>query len=218
MVDEAQNLSPDVLEQVRLLTNLETATQKLLQIILVGQPELRDVLASPELRQLAQRITGRYHLESLEQDEVKAYVRHRLEVAGSRAEVFTSSAIKALHHSSGGVPRLVNVIADRALLGAWSQEQPTVSAAMARKAAREVFGERIKRRAQRSPGVTAILLGLAGVAIAIAAGIATSMLRQPAVPTPAAQVATRRDRRRGGRARCSRWCARWKPRPLRHRS
>jgi general secretion pathway protein A len=189
IVDEAQNLSTEVLEQIRLLTNLETAKQKLLQIILIGQPELREVLARSDLRQLAQRITGRYHLEPLEQDEVKAYIRHRLEVAGSRAEVFTSSAIKALHHSSGGVPRLVNVIADRALLGAWSQEQPTVSAAMARKAAREVFGERIKRRAQRSPGVSAILLGLAGVAIAIAAGIATSMLRQPAVPTPAAQLA-----------------------------
>jgi general secretion pathway protein A len=189
IVDEAQNLSTEVLEQIRLLTNLETAKQKLLQIILIGQPELREVLARSDLRQLAQRITGRYHLEPLEHDEVKAYIRHRLEVAGSRAEVFTSGAIKTLHHSSGGVPRLVNVIADRALLGAWSQEQPTVSAAMTRKAAREVFGERIKRRAQRSPGVTAILLGLAGVAIAIAAGIATSMLRQPALAPPATQGA-----------------------------
>ena len=185
IVDEAQNLSAEVLEQIRLLTNLETAKQKLLQIILIGQPELREVLARSDLRQLAQRITGRYHLEPLEPEELRGYVRHRLEVAGGRAELFTAGAMKALHRSSGGVPRLANVIADRALLGAWSQEQQGVTANMTRKAAREVFGEKIRRPARGMPGVVTILLLLAGVAIAIAAGIVTSMLRDPAAGPPA---------------------------------
>ncbi|HRP87839.1 MAG TPA: AAA family ATPase [Gammaproteobacteria bacterium] len=195
IVDEAQNLSAEVLEQIRLLTNLETAKQKLLQIILIGQPELRDVLARSDLRQLAQRITGRYHLEPLEPDELRAYVRHRLEVAGSRAEIFSAGALKALHQASGGVPRLVNVIADRALLGAWSQETPTVSAGLTRKAAKEVFGERLRRRARRSPGAAAILLGLAGVAIAVAAGIATSMIRERMAQPPVSSA----DQATGGR-------------------
>jgi general secretion pathway protein A len=170
IVDEAQNLSTDVLEQIRLLTNLETAKQKLLQIILIGQPELREVLARSDLRQLAQRITGRYHLEPLGADELRAYVRHRLEVAGSRTDIFSTGAVKVLHQSSGGIPRLVNVIADRALLGAWSQEEPAVSAAMARKAAQEVFGERAKRRGRRTPGVAPALLAFAGIAVAVLAG------------------------------------------------
>jgi general secretion pathway protein A len=188
IVDEAQNLSTEVLEQIRLLTNLETAKQKLLQIILIGQPELRDVLARSDLRQLAQRITGRYHLEPLEPEELRAYVRHRLEVAGSRTEIFSTGALKALHQVSGGVPRLVNVIADRALLGAWSQETPSVSAGLTRKAANEVFGERVRRRTRRATGAAAILLGLAGVAIAIAAGIATSMIRERMAPPPVAEA------------------------------
>jgi len=186
IVDEAQNLSADVLEQIRLLTNLETAKQKLLQIILIGQPELREVLARSDLRQLAQRITGRYHLEPLEPDELRAYVRHRLEVAGSRTEIFTAGALRALHQCSGGVPRLVNVVADRALLGAWSHEEPVVSSKMARKAANEVFGERIKRQARRAPAATLVLLGLAGVAIAILAGIVTTIVRERTSAPPVA--------------------------------
>jgi general secretion pathway protein A len=186
IVDEAQNLSADVLEQIRLLTNLETAKQKLLQIILIGQPELREVLARSDLRQLAQRITGRYHLEPLEPEELRAYVRHRLEVAGSRTEIFTPGALRTLHQCSGGVPRLVNVVADRALLGAWSQEEPVVSGKMARQAANEVFGERIKRQARRAPAATIVLLGLAGVAIAILAGIVTAVVRERMAPPPVA--------------------------------
>jgi general secretion pathway protein A len=186
IVDEAQNLSAEVLEQIRLLTNLETAKQKLLQIILIGQPELREVLARSDLRQLAQRITGRYHLEPLESGEVQAYVRHRLEVAGSRAEIFTPAALKALHRNSSGIPRLINVIADRALLGAWSREETTVSAYMVRKAAAEVFGEPMKRRARRVPAVAVALLGFAGVAIAVAAGVATTLVREQGSPPPAA--------------------------------
>ena len=120
VVDEAQNLSPEVLEQVRLLTNLETNTQKLLQIILIGQPELRELLARNELRQLAQRITGRYHLNPLSREETVAYVRHRLRVAGATSDIFAPGALSAVFRLSGGVPRVINVICDRALLGAYS--------------------------------------------------------------------------------------------------
>ncbi|MBM4218944.1 MAG: hypothetical protein FJ171_04765 [Gammaproteobacteria bacterium] len=140
MVDEAQNLDADVLEQVRLLTNLETATQKLLQIILIGQPELREVLARPELRQLAQRITGRYHLEALRKHETVAYLRHRLRIAGSTRDIFTTGAMRELHRLSGGVPRIVNVIADRALLGAYTREELMVNGPLTRRAASEVYG------------------------------------------------------------------------------
>ncbi|HXQ64411.1 MAG TPA: AAA family ATPase [Steroidobacteraceae bacterium] len=140
IVDEAQQLSADVLEQVRLLTNLETDTRKLLQIILVGQPELREVLARNDLRQLAQRITGRYHLDPLSRTESAAYVEHRLKVAGATTEVFTAGALRELHHLANGVPRLINVIADRALLGAYTREQHRVPALLVRRAASEVRG------------------------------------------------------------------------------
>src|SRR5688572_12403739 len=109
VVDEAQNLATDVLEQVRLLTNLETSTQKLLQIILIGQPELRELLARNELRQLAQRITGRFHLNPLSKVESSAYVRHRLRVAGSTSDIFTPAALREIYRLSGGVPRVINV-------------------------------------------------------------------------------------------------------------
>ncbi len=122
MIDEAQNLSADVLEQLRLLTNLETAEKKLLQIVLLGQPELQELLARPELRQLNQRVTARYHLEALDRSEVQAYVRYRISVAGQRGEIFSESAIRALYRVSGGIPRLINLISDRALLGATPRE------------------------------------------------------------------------------------------------
>ncbi|HET6603346.1 MAG TPA: AAA family ATPase [Xanthomonadaceae bacterium] len=122
IVDEAQDLSEDALEQVRLLTNLETPTQKLLQIILLGQPELREMLARPELRQLAQRITARYHLTPLDAEETEAYVRHRLSVAGCQRFPFTKLALRKIHQHSGGVPRLINVIADRALVAGYARE------------------------------------------------------------------------------------------------
>src|SRR4029079_9369555 len=127
VVDEAQNLSPDVLEQVRLLTNLETNTQKLLQIILIGQPELRELLARTELRQLAQRITGRYHLDPLSAAETSSYVRHRLRVAGATTDIFTAPGLGEIFRLSGGVPRVINVIADRALLGAYTQDRHRVA-------------------------------------------------------------------------------------------
>ena len=123
IVDEAQNLSAEVLEQVRLLTNLETATQKLLQIILIGQPELRELLDRTDLRQLAQRITGRYHLKPLSREETLQYVRHRLRVAGASGEIFTPAALREVHRLSSGIPRVINVCCDRALLGAYTREQ-----------------------------------------------------------------------------------------------
>ncbi len=140
VVDEAQNLSPDVLEQVRLLTNLETAKQKLLQIILIGQPELRDLLAREDLRQLAQRITGRYHLEPLSRDETAKYIEHRLRVAGALGEVFDSGAKREVYRLTDGVPRLINVICDRALLGAYSKETRRVGRRLVRRAAAEIKG------------------------------------------------------------------------------
>ncbi len=141
VVDEAQNLAPAVLEQVRLLTNLETAKQKLLQIILIGQPELRDLLGRNDLRQLAQRITGRYHLKPLSRDETALYVEHRLRVAGALGEVFDNGAKRDIFRLSQGVPRLINVICDRALLGAYSQESRRVNRRLVRRAAAEVAGQ-----------------------------------------------------------------------------
>ncbi|HVY79960.1 MAG TPA: AAA family ATPase [Steroidobacteraceae bacterium] len=142
VVDEAQNLSPEVLEQVRLLTNLETNTQKLLQIILIGQPELRALLERNDLRQLAQRITGRYHLDPLSAVETSAYVRHRLRVAGATTDIFTPPALSEIYRLSGGVPRVINVIADRALLGAYTQDRHRVGSSLVRHAAAEVFGRK----------------------------------------------------------------------------
>jgi general secretion pathway protein A len=142
LVDEAQNLSIDVLEQVRLLTNLETPTQKLLQIILIGQPELRELLDRTDLRQLAQRITGRYHLMPLSREETKGYVRHRLRVAGATEEIFTPGALSELHRLSLGIPRVINVACDRALLGAYTQETKKITASLVRRAAGEVYGRR----------------------------------------------------------------------------
>ncbi|MEX6500771.1 AAA family ATPase [Pseudomonas zhanjiangensis] len=141
IIDEAQNLSLDVLEQIRLLTNLETSSQKLLQIILIGQPELLDKLARPELRQLDQRITARYHLNALSRSELAAYVSHRLAVGGSEAPLFSRLALWRLHRLTGGVPRKVNIICDRALLGAFVERRRTVGWGVLNRAAREVRGQ-----------------------------------------------------------------------------
>jgi len=164
IVDEAQNLSAEVLEQVRLLTNLETPTQKLLQIILIGQPELRELLDRTELRQLAQRITGRYHLEPLSREETGRYVRHRLRVAGSVEDFFTASALAEVHRLAAGVPRVINVTCDRALLGAYTQETRKVTASLVRRAAGEVYGRRF------APRWLSWLAGCCGLAAIAAAG------------------------------------------------
>jgi general secretion pathway protein A len=138
VIDEAQNLSADVLEQLRLLTNLETAEKKLLQIVLIGQPELQELLALPELRQLSQRITARYHLDAIERAELPEYLHYRVSVAGIRGEIFTPGAIRQLYRSSHGIPRLINLIADRALLGAYSKDERQINKSHIRQAAREV--------------------------------------------------------------------------------
>ncbi len=142
IVDEAQTLDAELLEQVRLLTNLETARQKLLQIILIGQPELRDLLDRREMRQVAQRITGRYHLEPLDWDDTVAYISHRIRVAGGHPDVFEPSAIREIYRQSGGIPRLINVIADHALLAAYTRDSTRVDRRLVRQAAAEVFGGR----------------------------------------------------------------------------
>ncbi len=141
IIDEAQNLDSKVLEQLRLLTNLETNQRKLLQIIILGQPELLDILARTEMRQLAQRITARFHLQPLTKNEVKAYVSHRLAVAGQNIQLFPENSIKLLYKLSNGVPRLINIICDRALLGAYVESQYAVHPPIIKKAATEVFGE-----------------------------------------------------------------------------
>ena len=164
IVDEAQTLSPELLEQVRLLTNLETSKQKLLQIILIGQPELRELLDRPEMRQIAQRITGRYHLEPLSKDDTRAYVSHRLRVAGAQSDIFTKRAIDSLYRHSRGIPRLINVIADRALLAAYTKDQRSVDVKLVSAAADEVFG--VRRRtpwwpiATATAGVAAFIFGI----------------------------------------------------------
>ena len=178
VVDEAQNLAPAVLEQVRLLTNLETAKQKLLQIILIGQEELRDLLARNDLRQLAQRITARYHLEPLSRDETASYIEHRLKVAGALGEVFDASAKREIFRLSQGVPRVINVISDRALLGAYAQESRRVNPRLIRQAAAEVHGE-----FERSPWMRrmAVAAGIVGIAI-IAASIWSVTQREIQAP------------------------------------
>ncbi len=138
VIDEAQNLGFDTLEQIRLLTNLETGTKKLLKIILIGQPELREMLARPELRQLSQRVTARYHLQPMNAAETAAYVRHRLRVAGVSRALFTPAALKRIHRHAGGIPRKINLIADRALTGAYARQRDSVDAGMVRRAAAEV--------------------------------------------------------------------------------
>lgn len=164
IIDEAQNLSADVLEQLRLLTNLETAEKKLLQIVLLGQPELQQMLALPKLRQLNQRVTARYHLHAIGGNELPAYLSYRLGVAGMRGEVFSPAAIRKLYRLSNGIPRLINLISDRALLGAYAENEHEVRPAHIRQAAKEVGGRsnsgpktaRVGRR-RNLPGV--LLLG-----------------------------------------------------------
>ncbi len=153
IIDEAQNLSTDILEQLRLLTNLETNQRKLLQIILLGQPELKNKLSKPELQQLAQRITARYHLGPLSKKDLGAYVAHRLSVAGIQTRLFPQSTIVKLFKLSGGVPRLINLLCDRALLGAFVQEQTQVNKPTLLKAAREVFGETGAKNRQRKTSI-----------------------------------------------------------------
>ena len=176
IIDEAQNLSVDVLEQMRLLTNLETLQRKLLQIILIGQPELIAMLERPELSQLAQRIVARHHLGSLNKKEVAAYVRHRLEVSGAQRQLFPDALIGKLYRLSKGVPRVINVICDRALLGAFVQGKERVDRSTLTQAAREVFGKQPKPQRNK-------LLALMGGMVLLAGGaLAVSVYQQNQLP------------------------------------
>jgi general secretion pathway protein A len=189
VIDEAQNLAPEVLEQLRLLTNLETSERKLLQIILIGQPELREMLARPELEQLAQRVIARYHLRALSEDESAQYVRHRLEVCGlERPLPFDRSALRRVHGATGGVPRRINLLCDRALLGAYANGQGQVTRRIVNQAAAEVF-PRAARPARAWP--RALLAGALG--LAVGAGLLGAVTRvseaPPAAPMPRAELA-----------------------------
>jgi len=167
VIDEAQNLSAEVLEQLRLLTNLETSERKLLQIILIGQPELRTMLARPELEQLAQRVIARYHLGSLTVDETGSYIAHRLAVAGAAGVApFPRSLMQQIHKLAKGVPRRINLLCDRALLGAYVENAQQVTRTIVRKAAAEVFALDDQAPAARRPWPTIAASVLAGAAIA----------------------------------------------------
>ena len=179
IIDEAQNLSADVLEQLRLLTNLETNERKLLQIILIGQPELRDMLARPELEQLAQRVVARFHLDPLAEEETAHYIKHRLSVAGMSGLIpFDRDARHRIHELTRGVPRRINLLCDRALLGAYASGRQRVDRAIVDKAASEVFdfsrhgAQRWQRQRNALAGgaiaVAALVVG--GVAVALVSG------------------------------------------------
>lgn len=184
VIDEAQNLSAEVLEQLRLLTNLETSERKLLQIILIGQPELRAMLARPELEQLAQRVIARYHLGPLSEAETGAYVAHRLAVAGAGGTPFPPGLTPLIHALTQGVPRRINLLCDRALLGAYVENSPQVTRTILKKAAAEVFaGEPSAPRRLRLPLVAGGVLAAAAVS---AAAWQAFPARSPAPPVQAA--------------------------------
>jgi len=192
LIDEAQNLAEDVLEQLRLLTNLETAKQKLLQIILIAQPELREKLSQNNLRQLAQRVTGRYHLEPLSRDESDKYIDHRLRVAGALTEIFDTRARREVFRLSGGVPRVMNVICDRALLGAYSRESRTVNKRLVRRAATEVSGQPLPPVIMKFavPVISVITLMVLGAAMWAMFDSESDAVMPAPVPTEPAEAAS----------------------------
>ncbi len=204
IIDEAQNLTPHVLEQLRLLTNLETSERKLLQVILIGQPELREVLARPELEQLAQRVIARFHLGTLNEAETRQYIQHRMQVAGLRGPLpFSNQAIQRIHEITRGVPRRVNLLCDRALLGAYATHQARVERAVVEKAASEVFETDAPmpklRRGQAAAPLTAWAspLGTLGIGLVVGALVTGALFwfwshsaprATAAAPTPAAPL------------------------------
>ncbi|MGI5308990.1 ExeA family protein [Rheinheimera sp. WS51] len=178
IIDEAQHLQPAVLEQLRLLTNLETNTQKLLQVILIGQPELQEVLKRNDLRQLAQRITARYHLLPLDLHEVQQYLTYRLKVSGCQRPIFTVAAIKKLYQLSGGIPRLVNLMADRALLAAYSQQQALVNDKLVLLAANEVLPLTLSNKPNKLPSWFWSLIGVCAIVVGFSLAIIIMPLLQ----------------------------------------
>lgn len=163
IIDEAQHLAPEVLEQLRLLTNLETDTKKLLQVILIGQPELKQLLQRRDLRQLAQRITARYHLMPLTKDEVGQYIKHRLSVAECDRMLFESSAVAEVHRISQGIPRIINLLCERSLTNAYCSNNALVNKKIVLKSAQEALGDEYQTQvwwqhiAVKAVGVSALL-------------------------------------------------------------
>jgi general secretion pathway protein A len=200
IIDEAQDLAPEVLEQIRLLTNLETTTQKLLQIILIGQPELIRLLEREDLRQIAQRVTARYHLLPGAEADTYAYIRHRMQVAGQKKPVFTDAAMREVHRASRGFPRLINAICDRALLGAYAHEGRLVNAATVRRAAGEVLGQHMVPRSEQlwrwaavaAVAVVAVATVVTGTWIFVSHRdmrlMSSGMTQAPAISPPAASA------------------------------
>ena len=163
IIEEAQNLSPEVLETLRLLSNLETSTQKLLHILLVGQPELLEILAQKELRQLNQRVVSRFHLSPLDKNDLSNYINHRLHRAGAKQAIFEPGCIAVLFKLTGGVPRLINLVCHQALVAAYASGEKTVSAKLVSQAAAEILGDEKKSSSQR-PAIIAATLVLVAVA------------------------------------------------------
>ena len=189
IIDEAQNLAPEVLEQLRLLTNLETNERKLLQIVLIGQPELRAMLERPELEQLAQRVIARFHLDALSDAETTQYIQHRLAVAGHTGALpFDPKSLRRIHRLARGVPRRINLLCGRALLGAWANGLSRVDRAVVDKAAAEVFGPEAPRAPPAWRPAAYALGGLVLLAGAALAGFWMWPTRQPARPAPQAAV------------------------------
>jgi general secretion pathway protein A len=194
IIDEAQNLSADVLEQLRLLTNLETHERKLLQIVLIGQPELRTMLAKPTMQQLAQRVIARYHLGALTESETAQYVQHRLAVAGLTKDTpFDARALRRVHRHARGVPRRINLLCDRALLGAYAKGKSNVDKATLEKAAREVFDTpdqaATRRAAYERPALIGVGLALGALIVGgLTYGLQVSQ-REPRVEVAAAAPA-----------------------------
>lgn len=183
LIDEAQNLSMEVLEQIRLLTNLETNKTKLLQIILVGQPELKESLKRQDLRQLNQRITARYHLLPLSLNETRAYIQHRLTVCNGRPDIFKESAIRKVYKLSSGIPRMINILCDRALLGAYSTNTHIVTPAIVSEAANETLAFTDKKPPYLTVALSLLFLGCT------AAGIYFRMYWHKAINPPAIHLA-----------------------------
>lgn len=185
IVDEAQNLGASVLEEFRMLSNFETAKAKLLQIVLVGQPELRDILRRPELEQLRQRITVRFHLDRLSEQETRSYVQHRLRVAGGSGRVrFTAGACRAIHAYARGLPRLINVACDAALLAGYVEERRVFNERFVREALEELADEAPDETTEPAPAAPQATAGplkperrsgllVAAVSVALAVGLAS---------------------------------------------
>ncbi|MDC0067703.1 AAA family ATPase [Gammaproteobacteria bacterium] len=203
IIDEAQNLSYELLEQLRLLTNLETNERKLLQIILLGQPELLEMLEDRRLRQLSQRIIARFHLDALDSNETEAYITHRLAIANGQPTLFTRSAMKRVYRISSGIPRVINLICDRALLGTYAEDKQQVTPRTISRAANEVLGTRnLGKKPIRIAAVAAAVLlsimavwtlrpaevntpSMAEIATGEAAPATTPTAQTPTVPVPA---------------------------------